>query len=216
MKNSSLHPFEEIPYFTTEGYKQAAGIESSYSARIQLHRWAQSGLLMPLKKGVYMTRRFYEQHRRDAEFTAAVSAIILPQSYVSLDFVLQQHNLLTDVTYPVTCVTPKNTRTIVNPIGTFWYRNIRSDLYDGFTIQSYRGIRYATATLAKALFDYLYLRPVPAAYRSRKFNLAEELRLNLEELSKVAQGEFAELVEASGSTKMNAILENFRSHPWRH
>jgi hypothetical protein len=216
MKNTSLLPFEKIPYFTTEGYKQAAGIESSHSACIQLHRWAQSGSLMPIKKGVYMTRRFYEQYRRDAEFTAAVSAIILPQSYVSLEYVLQQHNLLTDVTYPVTCITPKNTRTITNPIGTFWYRNIRSDLYNGFTIQSYKGIRYASATLAKALFDYLYLRPIPAAYRTRKFNLAEELRLNLEDVKKVVQREFAELVEASGSTKMNAILENFRSHPWRH
>jgi predicted transcriptional regulator of viral defense system len=216
MKNSSLLPFEEIPYFTTEGYRQVAGIESSHSARIQLHRWAQSGLLIPLKKGVYMTRRFFERHRRDVEFTAAISAIILPQSYISLDFVLQQHNLLTDVTYPVTCVTPKNTRIIVNPIGTFWYRNIRSDLYNGFTIQSYRGIRYATATLAKALFDYLYLRPVPVTYRSRKFNLAEELRLNLDEVNKVVQGEFAGWVESSESTKMNAILENFRSHPWRH
>jgi predicted transcriptional regulator of viral defense system len=216
MKTDSVIPFENIPYFTIEGFKQAAGIESPHSARVQLHRWAQSGRILSLKKGVYMSRHFFDQHRRDAEFTAAVSAIILPQSYVSLDFVLQQHNLLTDVSYPVTCITLKNTRIIINSIGTFWYRNIRSDLYDGFTIQSYRGIRYATATLAKALFDYLYLRPVPAAYRSRKVNLAEELRLNLEEVNKVVQGEFTGLVEASGSTKMNAILENFRSHPWQH
>ncbi|NTW09363.1 MAG: hypothetical protein HGA28_07325 [Anaerolineaceae bacterium] len=216
MKTDNLLPFESIPYFTIDGFKQAAGIKAPHSARVQLHRWARAGRILSLKRGVYMSRRFFDQHRRDVEFTAAISAILLPQSYVSLEYVLQQHNLLTDVTYPVTCITPKNTRIIVNPIGAFWYRNIRSDLYDGFTIQSYRGIRYATAALAKALFDYLYLRPVPAAYRSRKFNLAEELRLNLEEVNKVVQGEFAELVEASGSTKMNAILENFRSHSWRH
>ena len=216
MKKDSLRPFENIPYFTIEGFKQAAGIESPHNARVQLHRWAQSGLILSLKKGVYMTRRFLDQHRRDTEFSAAVSAIILPQSYVSLEYVLQQHNLLTEVTYPVTGITTKNTRTITNPIGTFWYRNIRADLYSGFTIRDYFGLRYATASLAKALFDSLYLRPIPLSYRPIKFNLPEELRLNLEEVDDLSQMEFARWVETSRSRKMHDILENFRSHAWRH
>jgi hypothetical protein len=50
-----------------------------------------------------MTRHFYEQHRADYLFSAAVSAILIPQSYLSLEFILQQHNLLTEITYPITC-----------------------------------------------------------------------------------------------------------------
>ena len=113
MKTDLLHLFENIPYFTIEGFKQATGIETPHTVRVLLHRWSQAGHLVPLKKGVYMTRRFYEQHQQDDDFSAAVSAILLPQSYVSLEFILQEHNLLTEVTYPVTCVTTRNTRTIV-------------------------------------------------------------------------------------------------------
>ena len=214
MKTDLLRPFESIPYFTIEGFKQATGIETPHTVRTLLHRWSQAGHILPLKKGVYMTRRFYERHQQDRDFAAAVSAILLPQSYVSLEFILQEHNLLTEVTYPVTCVTTRNTRTIVNPLGTFWYRNIRDDLYSGFTIIDYMGIRLARASLAKALFDYLYLRPIPVHFRSARYDLAEELRLNLDEVDENDQAEFDTLVEVSGSKKMHAVLENFRSHVW--
>jgi len=179
-----------------------------------LHRWAKAGHIFQLKKGVYMTRRFYEQHRADYLFSAAVSAILIPQSYLSLEFILQQHNLLTEVTYPITCITTKNTRRIVNSIGTFWYRNIRDDLYRGFTITEYFGIRFAQASVAKALFDYLYLRPLPASYRSPKINLTEELRLNLDELTATDRKEFSRFVEVSQSRKLMDILNNFRSNVW--
>ena len=214
MKTELLHPFENIPYFTLEGFKQLAGMESPDQVRVLLYRWAKAGHILPLKKGVYMTRRFYEQHRADYLFSAAVSAILIPQSYLSLEFILQQNNLLTEVTYPITCITTKNTRRIVNPIGTFWYRNIRADLYRGFSITEYFGMRIAQATVAKALFDYLYLRPLPASYRNLKLNLAEELRLNLDELSTTDREEFFRFMEESRSQKMMDILNNFRSNVW--
>lgn len=215
MKLELLKPFEGVPYFTLQGFRQAAGMNSSDQVvRNLLHRWAKAGHILPLKKGVYMTRRFYEQHRGDALFTAAVSAILMPVSYVSREFILQRHNLLTEATYPVTCVTLKTTRRIVNTVGTFWYRHLRPDLYHGFTITEYYGIPIAQASPAKALFDYLYLRPIPAAYRGVKFDLAEELRLNLDELSADDWAAFGRFVAESGSRKMSEILENFRSHGW--
>jgi predicted transcriptional regulator of viral defense system len=215
MKPELLIPFENMPYFTIEGFRQATGTESpDQVVRNLLYRWAKAGHLLQLKNGVYMTRRFYEQHRGDYLFSAAISAILIPQSYLSLEFILQRHNLLTEVTYPITCITTKVTRRIVNEIGTYWYRNIRPDLYRGFTISEYFGIRVAEATLGKALFDYLYLRPLPAAYRSKKLNLAEELRLNLDEVSAPDLNEFSRFVEESQSRKMNYILNNFRSKVW--
>jgi hypothetical protein len=214
MKTDLLHPFDNIPYFTLEGFKQAAGMESPHQVRTLLYRWGLASHILQLKKGVYMTRYFYEQHRVDYLFSAAVSAILIPQSYLSLEFILQQHNLLTEVTYPITCITTKNTRRFVNPIGTFWYRNIRDNLYHGFAITEYFGIRIAQASIAKALFDYLYLRPLPASYRSPKINLAEELRLNLDELSTIDREEYFRIVEESKSLKMMDILNNFRSNVW--
>lgn len=215
MKADLLRPFETIPYFTIEGFRQFTGMDSPEQTRMLLHRWVKAGRILSLKKGMYMTSRFYELHVRDALFTEAISAIIFPQSYLSLEFVLQKHNILTEVTYPVTCITPKNTRKVVNQIGAFWYRNIRPDLYCGFAAGEYNGIPFFTASLAKALFDYLYLRPIPAAYRSEKTDLAEELRLNLDEIAKNEQDKFALYVEKSQSRKMTEILNNFRRTIWK-
>ena len=215
MKTTLLQPFERIPYFTIEGFKQAADISKAEQARLLLHRWVNAGHLIQLKNGLYMTRRFYEQRRNDAAFSAAVSAIILPQSYLSLEYVLQKYNILTDVTYPVTAITAKNTRRIVNSLGTFWYRNLRADLYHGFTISDYFGVKYAEATLAKAIFDFLYLRPLSNVLRAPNLDLAEELRLNLDDVAGEAVSEFFSHVERSGVRKMKMAAENFRRHVWQ-
>ncbi len=119
----------------------------------------KAGQIIQLKKGVYMTRRFFEQHRADADFAPMVSAILIPQSYLSLEYILQRNAILTEMTYSITAVTLKQTRVFENKLGTFSYRNIKADLYQGFIFSEYLGIPIAQATSAKALFDFLYLRP---------------------------------------------------------
>jgi predicted transcriptional regulator of viral defense system len=215
MKLDLLRPFESMPYFTIEGFRQATGMEGRTQVRVLLSRWAKAGHIVPIKKGMYMSRRFFDLHSGDESFPAVVSAMLLPQSYLSLEFVLQRHNLLTEATYPVTAITIRNTRRINNRLGTFWYRSIRPDLYYGFTISEYFGIQYAQASISKALFDYLYLRPIPVEFRSLTINLAEELRLNLDNFSLAEQGEFGGYVEESRNHKMKQIHENLRSYIWQ-
>jgi len=217
MNHAILSPFENLPYFTMAGFRQIAGeaVADDQHARVALHRWAKAGHLIALKKGVYMHRRFYEHHGQEAAFSAMVSAILLPQSYLSLEYVLQQHGILTEVTYPVTAVTLKNTRTITNPLGTFVYRHIQPGYYRGFQIAEAYGVPYARASLAKALFDYLYLRPFLAGLRPQQYNLAEELRLNLDEFTPAERAEFAGYVADSGMAKMRAILKNLEVHVWQ-
>jgi predicted transcriptional regulator of viral defense system len=214
-KRDLLNQFESIPYFTIEGFRQAAGMDHPGQVRMLLYRWSKAGNILALKKGVYMTSRFYERHSRDPAFTAAISAILIPHSYLSLEFVLQSHGILTDVTYPITAVTTKNTKRIVNRLGTFWYRSVRPDLYYGFAISEYHGIHFAQASAAKALFDYLYLRKIPLAFHGWNLSLAEELRLNLDDFSISDREEFARFVESSKIRKMHLILENLRSTVWR-
>jgi predicted transcriptional regulator of viral defense system len=222
MKYTILSAFEELPYFTTQGFRQLAGdqVSDDAHARTTLYRWVKAGRLVALKKGVYMHAHFYERCRQEADFSAMVSAILQPQSYLSLEYVLQEHEILTEITYPVTAITPKNTRTITNKLGTFVYRHIQPDLYRGFHMLELHGIPVAIASPAKALFDYLYLRP--SAFRSsgNDLNLAEELRLNLDEFTPASRSEFAEHVFASnpakmGGLKMRQILTNLENTVWR-
>jgi predicted transcriptional regulator of viral defense system len=222
MRYKILSAFERLPYFTIEGFRQIAGgdVADDAHARTALYRWVKAGHLIALKKGVYMHRRFYEQHSQDAAFTPAISAILLPQSYLSLEYVLQQYGILTEITYPVTAITIKNTSTIINSLGTFVYRHIQPDLYLGFQIMEVYSVPYARASVAKALFDYLYLRPLPAYLEPQRYNLAEELRLNLEELTREEREEFAGYVLKSetirkGGAKMRWILNNLEVHVWR-
>jgi len=217
MKTSILSTFDSLPYFTLEGIKQLFSNDSTASGTIQtaLYRWMKSGHVIQLKKGVYMTRRYYELHHADADFSMAVSAILIPQSYVSLEFILLRNAVLTEVTYPISAITLKNTRVIENSLGTFTYHHIKDDFYRGFSISDYYGILFAQASVAKALFDYLYLRPWTGSMRSSTYNLTEELRLNLEDFSSADQNEFAEYVESSQVLKMEQVLKNLRRNVWR-
>ena len=69
--------------------------------------------------------------------------------------------------------------------------------------------------MAKALFDILYLRPLPRSFRSDDLDLAEDLRLNLDEFSPGDINEFKRHVEISDSEKMNFILDNLRRTVWQ-
>ena len=217
MNHTILSAFENLPYFTIAGFRQIAGDEVADDdhARVALYRWVKAGRLIALKRGVYMHPSFYERHRQEAAFSPVISAILLPQSYISLEYVLQQHGILTEITYPVTAITIKNTRTITNPLGTFVYRHIQLDFYQGFQIAEAYGIPYAQASLAKALFDYLYLHPLHRNIKPQHYNLTEELRLNLDELTPAERAEFAGYAAHSGMVKMQLILKNLEFHVWR-
>jgi predicted transcriptional regulator of viral defense system len=217
MKIDRIKPLERIPYFTITGFKQVLNANESDIQRVRemLSRWVKMGHIIRLKKGVYMTRRFYELHQSHASFRPMVSSIILPQSYVSLEYILQRDGVLTEITYPTTAVTPKNTRTIENVLGTFAYRHIKLPLYTGFSQEVFFGIYFNQASVAKALFDYFYLRPLPRGLRKHNINLAEELRLNLDELSSEVRDEFKIYIDLSDSPKMKFIHENLRRTIWQ-
>jgi predicted transcriptional regulator of viral defense system len=218
MKHNVLESFDQIPYFTIASYKQISGVDEAKSQLVRetLSRWVKAGHIIRLKKGIYMTRRFYDRHQSDASFAPAVSAILLPQSYVSLEYILQRSGVLTDVTYPITCITPKNTRKMENTIGSFVYHHIKSPLYNGFSQESYFGVIYNQASPSKALFDYLYFRPLPQGARTKRVDLAGDLRLNVEDFSLEQRGEFTKFVIDSGSRKMEFVLDNLQRTVWRH
>ncbi len=217
MKSNILTSLDSLPYFTIEAVKQLLGDEAVAAGTIRtaLYRWMKAGRILQLKKGVYMTRRFFERHRAEADFAPMVSTILIPQSYVSLEYILQLSGILTEVTYPVSAVTRKQTRAFENPLGTFTYRNIKAELYTGFTFSEYQGIPIARATAAKALFDFFYLRPWKARPRSAGYDLAEDLRLNLEDFSASEREEFAAFVALSQSKKMDQILAILERTTWR-
>lgn len=210
-----LQPLDNLPYFTLQSVAQYIP-SAPVHLRVLVSRWMKAGRIIQLKRGIYMSEKFFTFHRGDNAFSAMVSALLQPISYLSLEYVLQNHQILTEMTYGMSAITTKNTTTNINSAGNFTFRHIKPSLYTGYSLAEYFGVVYAVASVSKALFDYLYLRPLHYPIASPSLNYAEELRLNIDDWSAADREEFASYVEQSNSRKMRHILRNLQRNIWRH
>ena len=74
---------------------------------------------------------------------------------------------------------------LARPASGHWYFSLKDEQAQVRAVMfrgANRGVRFAPATLAKALFDYRYLLPLYGVLRVTDFAIAEELRLNLDEV----------------------------------
>ena len=83
-----------------------------------------------------------------------ISAQIYKPSYISLEFALYRHGVLSQAPHVLTCVTPRLPRTFRTALGTILYRQIKREFFFGFVREG----EYFLAEPEKAFVDYLYLR----------------------------------------------------------
>ena len=72
-------------------------------------------VLIPLKKGLYLSRIFYLKNNDNIE--EYLSNIIFYPSYISLEYVLAKEGLIPESVFAYTCVTLKTTRQFNNKLG---------------------------------------------------------------------------------------------------
>jgi len=104
----------------------------------------------------------------------------------------------------ITVITTNKRTRYSNAINLFTYRQIRKDLFIGFEIKDVGDFSISTATVAKALFDFLYLRKNIIKNKS----VFDSLRLNLSLLSAGDIREFKKYIKKEGSVKMR-LIESF-------
>ena len=122
-------------------------------------------------------------------------------SCLSMEYILHEHGMLTDMPVAFTSATTNKTATVSNPLGLFRYHTLRDDLYYGYELTKVGAWSIAKATKAKALFDFLYLRKHIIVHKES----FDELRLNLEHLTTKDKEEFLEYVKKEESKKMKTI-----------
>lgn len=197
---------KSLPYFS---FDNLAGIEKNrVYLKILFHRYKKAGKLIGLKKGIYAAREYIDKIEKSGMFDfyqEFIANILYKPSYLSLDYVLYEHNILTEIPVNVTSVSKNKTKRFSNEFGNFLYHKIKSDLFTGFTIAKKGDFAILKATKAKALFDFLYLRR--NLIMDRKAFL--ELRLNLKNLSKKDLSELEKHIKTEGSKKMMNILNYF-------
>ncbi len=177
-----------------------------YYLKIVLSRLKSRGEIVSLKRGVYVSSYFLNEIRRKNiwnEYTEFLSGILYSPSYLSLEYVLNEYNVLSEVSFGFSAMSLKKTARFENSLGIFHYHNVKKELFCGFDVKEENGLFIYKATLAKALFDFLYLRKNTII--SKDFFMS--LRLNVEQISKNDLKEFGSYVELEGSKKMHEIFK---------
>ncbi|MDD5454663.1 MAG: hypothetical protein PHW62_04100 [Candidatus Ratteibacteria bacterium] len=195
-----LASLENLPYFTLADLSSIE--KNKHYLKILFSRYEKSGKLIRLKKGVYVTERYLLGHNGINHYHEFLANILYQPSYLSLDYILYQHNLLTELPKNFTSVAKNKTARFANKLGNFFYHKIKDDLFRGFDILKEGDFTIMKATKAKALFDFLYLRKNFLTNEKA----IEELRLNLGEITRKDLKEFKEYLKLENSKKMKEIF----------
>lgn len=193
--NKTLEKLVKLPYFRTSHLEALLPYLKKPSLYQKISRWLGKGEIIELKKGYYMTKEYKEKNISDPNYLLYLANILRYPSYVSGTYILSKHDILTEVTYPITSITTKTTRKYTNQLGNFVYYSISPKLYKGYERQVFKTEPIYVASLAKALFDYLYIK-----YTRRKIKADEIVsreRLNLESFGKNDIKEFKEYCRLS-------------------
>lgn len=150
-----LSAASQLPVFgddlcATLGASPAAG-------RLQLSRWARTGKIIRLKRGLYTL----SPARRPLPFsTSWLANTLYSPSYLSLETMLSWYDLIPERVAQTTSITTLKTALFNNALGTFGYRHIKPQLFTGFEeTKDEHGAAILMATPEKALLDYIYLYP---------------------------------------------------------
>lgn len=179
--------------------------EKRLHLNIILSRHVKRGTLLRLRRDLYVTRNYLDRAERKGIFSDYVEFLankLYSPSYLSLDYVLHEHNMLTEIPRNITSVGLRKTGHFSNELGNFIYHKIKEELFGGFNVLKKGDFSILKATKAKALFDFLYFRKRLLVDRKA----IEALRLNLDEFSKSDFKELEGYVLKEGSVKMKEII----------
>jgi predicted transcriptional regulator of viral defense system len=119
----------------------------------RLFEWTKKGYLENVKRGFY---RFTDQPKSQGLLYFIANKIYYP-SYISLESALAHYQVIPEVVFSATSISPLNTTQISSSLGYFNYRNLKQPLFFGYKLIPLNGLTICMASLEKAILDYLYL-----------------------------------------------------------
>lgn len=129
--------------------------EPVQSMRNQISRWEKKGLLLKIKKGMYILN---ENDRKVFPSRFFFANQIIWPSYVSLESALSYYGLIPERVEDVTSVTTKKTSSFNAPLGEFVYRHLKTEAFKGYrSFKDEAGLEIFIAEPEKAVVDFLYL-----------------------------------------------------------
>lgn len=173
--------------------------------KVQISRWAKSGKLIQLKRGVYVLNQPY---RKFEISELALAAVLKKPSYISIEKALEYHSLIPEAVYTITSVTTKGTAAYETKFGNFNYKHIRPSLFWGYETVQFNNHTAFIASAEKALLDLFYLKNVPVS-----FEYVDELRLqNTEKIRLNRLRQYAQKFDKPKILKAaNVLCEYFKN-----
>lgn len=142
-----------FPVFSTSQLSYLG--ENEQVLRNQLTEWQAKGLVLKLRKGLYVLD---EYDRRITPSLSFLANQLYQPSYVSTEYALMFYDLIPERVYDITSVSTKKTRVFENSFGRFVFQHIKQCGYTGYHV--YTDDNDAACFMAepeKALVDFCYL-----------------------------------------------------------
>lgn len=132
----------------------------------RLVEWQQKSYLQKLRNRYY---RFTDREVDESCLFFTANYIYNP-SYVSLETALNWYNFIPEGVFQIISSTTRKTGSFQTPIGNFRYRKVKSELFFGYRLISWKQTNYAIAEPEKAIIDYLYFHTDINEIKARRWN----------------------------------------------
>lgn len=138
--------------FTVFATHDIAKWDPAFDSR-RLVEWQQKGYLKKIINRWYI----FEDEQIDEVILYLVANRIYTPSYISFESALAHYGLIPEAVFTLTSATNLKTNKFNTPVGSFYYRHLKPDLFFGYALMEDRGKHYRMAEPEKVILDYLYM-----------------------------------------------------------
>jgi len=179
-----------------------AGIPNPDPFKVQISRWAKTGKLIQLKRGIYLLAKVY---RKIEVYEPYIASVLQRPSYISLEKALEYHGLIPEAVKVYTCVTTKRPAKFSSPVGIFRYKHIKTSLLWGYRAVILRQQTAFFAAPEKALLDLIYFSGIKVTTE-----YLEGLRLqNVEQIDSDILFDYAKKFKKPGMLRAAQVIKKY-------
>jgi len=143
----------DLPVFSSQ--QLSAFGENTQVLRNQLTDWCRRGLVIKLRRGLYILN---DADRRWTPSRLFLANQLYQPSYISTEYALHYYDLIPERVVDLTSVTPRKSAAFENHFGRFIYQHVKIKAFSGYRmIKDENNFNILVAEPEKALVDFLYL-----------------------------------------------------------
>ncbi len=196
--------FQAVPLIISKDVVRQ--LSNGQTFRNQLNRWHKKGLIVKLKRGIYLLNKNDRKNEPSLMFIA--NQLYVP-SYVSLEFALNYYDLIPERTADLTSVSTRKTMRFKNEFGVFIYQQIKPNAFRGFKlVKDANDMPLLLAEPEKAVIDFLYLN---LSRFQKKIEEQFSISYRFQNTESLSEKRLLELAKTFNNKKLMSVVKDFSS-----